>query len=139
MSKVRMGEWEFPDELLYDDHDQWIRYQDGSITFGLTPYGLEVTGDVLYLALPEQGTLVRCGEGCGSLEAGKWVGRIYAPAGGKVSAVNEMAAKRPGMISADPYGTWFMKIDLENTADLLHLMKSGEMANRLAEELKQHA
>ncbi len=136
---MKIDKWDFPDELLYDEHYQWIKSENKSVSFGLTAYGLEVTGDVLYLALPEKGTQVRRGEGCGSLEAGKWVGRVYAPVSGRVTDVNHNVVNRPGDISRDPYSHWLMKIELDDPAELLKLMKSGEVANWLAEELKKDA
>lgn len=136
---VRIGEWDFPEDLLYDRHNQWITGSDNKIRFGLTPYGLEVTGDVLYLALPEVGTEVAKGSGCGSLEAGKWVGRIYAPVSGRIIQVNDGVVKQPGSIGKSPYASWFAEIEATDPLDMTELMNINQLADWLTEEIKQDA
>lgn len=136
---MKIDKWDFPEDLLYDDHYQWIRRDGGKIRFGLTPYGLDVTGDVLYLALPGAGTNIGMGDSCGSLEAGKWVGRIYAPASGKVTKINQAVAASPGLISENPYDCWFAEIELSQPEELGGLMNLSSLAVWLAEELKKDA
>lgn len=136
---MEISKWEFPDELLYDTQNQWIAVDGNKIRFGLTPYGLDVTGEVLYLALPEPGTQVEKDTGCGSLESGKWVGRVYAPISGKVTAVNTAVAKQPRLINQNPYENWMLEIELDDQAQLGKLMNVSDLAIWLAEELKKDA
>lgn len=126
--------WEFPEGLVYDTHYQWVKQIGNRVTFGLTPYGLDITGDVLYLSLPAAGTAVDCGGSCGSLEAGKWVGRVYAPVSGKVIRVNEAVTASPGLISQSPYEYWFAEIELSRPEELTDLMSSVTVEAWLAEE-----
>lgn len=113
-----------PEELLYDTHYQWIKQAGSKITFGLTAYGLEITGDVLYIALSAEGTPVEGGGACGSLEAGKWVGRVYAPVSGKITNVNKTVLACPALISKDPYSCWFAEIELSRSGELADLMSA---------------
>ena len=136
---MNIEKWNFPDDLYYDTHYQWIRRDGEKVQFGLTPYGLDVTGDVLYLALPGIGTIIGAGDNCGSLEAGKWVGRVYAPASGTVTKVNQAVLSVPGMISQNPYECWFAEIELTRPEELKELMTSSSLAVWLAEELKKDA
>lgn len=136
---VRIGDWDFPEDLLYDRHNQWIANLDNKIRFGLTPYGLAITGDVLYLALPEAGAAVEKGSGCGSLEAGKWVGRIYAPVSGRIVQVNDEVVKQPGSIGKSPYSNWFAEIEPSESLDMTELMTINQLSDWLTEELKQDA
>lgn len=124
---------------MYDTYYQWIRKDGGKIVFGLTPYGLDITGDVLYLALPDVGTNTRIGGSCGSLEAGKWVGRIYAPVSGRVTQVNQAVASSPGLISQNPYECWFAEIELTEPEELTGLMATSTLAAWLAEDRKRNA
>jgi glycine cleavage system H protein len=133
-----INQWTFPEELLYDTHYQWIRSDGHKIVFGLTPYGLDITGDVLYLALPAVGTNVGFGDSCGSLEAGKWVGRVYAPASGRVTSVNHVVASSPGMINQSPYECWFAEIELVKSEELTELMTASALAAWLAEDRNEN-
>lgn len=109
MMKIR--EWNFPDDLFYDEYHQWLRREGDEITIGLTDYGQHTRGDILYLSLPEPGMRINAGEAVGSLETGKWVGRFYAPAAGTISAVNGEVLKDSRLINSDPYARgWLFKI-----------------------------
>lgn len=129
----------FPEDLLYDTHYQWIKKTGNKIVFGLTPYGHGITGDVLYLALPPVGTAVAGGGACGSLEAGKWVGRVYAPASGRITSVNETVLGSPALISRSPYTCWFAEIELSRPEELGKLMAAAGLRSWLAEEMKANA
>ncbi|HWR05892.1 hypothetical protein [Sporomusa sp.] len=131
--------WNFPEELLYDTHYQWIKKAGNKILFGLTPYGHAITGDILYLVLPPVGAGVDGGGACGSLEAGKWVGRVYAPASGKVTNVNEAVLCSPALISRSPYTCWFAEIELARPEELGELMSAAGLRSWLAEDMKANA
>ena len=108
---MKIGEWNFPEDLLYDDHHQWLRKEGNTMTVGLTDYGQYTRGDILYLSLPERETQVKAGEAVGSLETGKWVGRFYAPQTGEICEVNPEVLKNSRLINQDPYGQgWLFKI-----------------------------
>lgn len=136
---MSISKWKFPEELLYDTHYQWIKPVGNKVLFGLTPYGLNITGDVLYLVLPQTGTAVEGGSTCGSLEAGKWVGRVYAPVSGLVTNVNDMVTASPALISQLPYNSWFAEIELANRSELDGLMTAAAMQAWLTEEMKANA
>jgi glycine cleavage system H protein len=136
---MNIDKYNIPDDLYYDTHYQWIRKDGEKVQFGLTPYGLEVTGDVLYLALPGIESNISAGDSCGSLEAGKWVGRVYAPVSGKVTKVNEAVISGPGLISQNPYACWFVEIELTRPQELEGLMNSGSFVALITEELKRDA
>lgn len=117
---MRIGQWDFPDELAYDTHHQWVRREEDSWTVGTTHYSADTAGDVLYVELPEVGTRLKAGEPCGSIESGKWVGKLYAPADGVVTAVNGALAEDPRAVNRDPYGAgWLFTFRAEGPGELL--------------------
>lgn len=136
---MKFRQWDFPDNLLYDTHYQWIRPEGNKILFGLTPYGLDITGEILYLSLPAAGTTVTFDGNCGSLEAGKWVGRVYAPVSGKVVRVNEALLAAPRSVGARPYENWFAEIEASDPKELRRLMEAAGLAAWLAEDMKANA
>ncbi|GAB4276263.1 MAG: glycine cleavage system protein GcvH [Deferrisomatales bacterium] len=108
---MKIRQWRFPDDLLYDERHQWLRWRDGAVRVGLTDFAQDTRGEVLYLQLPEVGKAVRAGDPLASIETGKWVGWIYAPCSGTVTAVNGALAADPGAIHTDPYGEgWVCEI-----------------------------
>ncbi|MDF2569668.1 MAG: gcvH 1 [Sporomusa sp.] len=136
---MSVSKWSFPEDLLYDTHYQWIKRVGDKVLFGLTPYGLDITGDVLYLVLPTTGAAVEVGGTCGSLEAGKWVGRVYAPVSGLVTKVNDMVTASPAIISHSPYNCWFAEIELSCPAEFEGLMSAATLQAWIAEEMKANA
>ncbi len=129
----------FPDELLYDTHYQWVKKAGNKVLFGLTPYGLEITGEVLYLSLPSVGTEVDGGGTCGSLEAGKWVGRVYAPVSGRVINVNDAIVASPVLISHSPYSCWFAEVEMSQPDELHNLMSAAQLSSWLIENRRENA
>ncbi|SDE88048.1 glycine cleavage system protein H [Sporomusa acidovorans] len=129
----------FPENLFYDTHYQWVKKDENKVYFGLTPYGLEITGDILYLALPAAGTQVEGGNACGSLEAGKWVGRVYSPVSGRVTKVNENVVATPALINQFPYNSWFAEIEITNPGEFAGLMTVAELCAWLTEDEKADA
>ena len=136
---MKITNWDFPDDLLYDTRYQWIKKTGNTVLFGLTPYGLDITGDILYLSLPAVGTEITAGSACGSLEAGKWVGRVYAPMSGRVIKINEAVLANPVLISQSPYTYWFAELEIGQLAELDNLMSAGELCDWLAEEQAANA
>ena len=136
---MKFDKWDFPEDLYYDTHYQWIRREDNRIRFGLTPFGLDITGDVLYLSLPEAGAIVQAGSAFGSLESGKWVGRIYAPVSGLVTAVNKAVSASPDSISGSPYECWFAEIEPDQPIEAGRLMTASAVVDRLHQDNRAYA
>ncbi len=120
---MRVGRWYFPEDRLYDEHHQWALFRGSAVRVGLTDFGQDTRGDILYLQLPTPGTRAAAGGAVASIETGKWVGRVYAPCGGTVSAVNRETEARPGWINEDPYGRgWLFEIRTDPSAGWVPLM-----------------
>ena len=101
-------------------------------------YALELTGDVLYLSLPAVGTLLERGKSMGSLEAGKWIGRLEAPLSGTVSHLNETALQQPTLINSEPYQHWLLEVVWTNEAEQQQLLSALQAAKQ-AEEWEENA
>jgi glycine cleavage system H protein len=70
---------------------------------------------------------VEQGKPCGSMESGKWVGRIYAPVSGKVAVVNQALEENPELINESPYEKgWICKITTSNLQEELKNLMQGE-------------
>lgn len=101
---------EFPEELFYDENHYWLRVEEGAASMGIDAYTAHMAGEITHLDLPQAGTAVEKGRPLGSVESGKWVGRIYAPVSGTVAEVNTPLEDAPEQINDDPYAHWLCRI-----------------------------
>ena len=121
---MRVAKWHFPDDRLYDEHHQWALLRGATVRVGITDFGQDTRGDILYLQLPAPEARAAAGAAVATIETGKWVGRVYAPFGGTVTAVNREAETRPGWINEDPYGRgWLFEIETTPADGRVPLMK----------------
>ena len=75
-----------PSELKYASSHEWARLEeDGTVTVGITDHAQEALGDVVFVELPEVGTVLAAAEETGVVESVKAASDIYAPLGGEVS------------------------------------------------------
>ena len=86
--------------------------------------------------LPEVGDEVTQGKPYGSIESGKWVGRIYAVVSGEIAEVNADLEDEPEKMNEDPYGdAWICKIRPSNLeAEKSALMSPDDAFKKFLEE-----
>jgi glycine cleavage system H protein len=106
-----------PDDLRYTSDHEWVRLADGQITLGITDYAQDALGDIVFVQLPEVGTVVASGASFSEVESTKSVSDIYAPLAGTVTAVNGDLADTPERLNEDPYGAgWLCVIEPTDAA-----------------------
>ena len=104
-----------PKNLRYAKSHEWLR-ADGTV--GITDHAQHELTDVVFVDLPAIGKAANAGEVICVVESVKTASDIYAPAGGKVIAVNSDLVKNPGLVNSDPYGAgWMFKLELSNPAE----------------------
>lgn len=107
--------YNFPDDLLYDKNHFWARISGEELVMGTTDFAQKLAGEIGYVEMPEAGQKVQQGKPFGSIESGKWVGRIYAVFSGQISEVNERLEDEPELINSSPYEEgWICKIAPDN-------------------------
>ena len=112
---MEIGGYSFPEDLLYDRVHNWARIEGKTATIGLSDFGQEIAGEILYAELPRAGREIVAGEPFMSLESGKWVGRIKAIVTGKIIQANQELEWESTLINEDPYGEgWFAKVELSD-------------------------
>ena len=133
---MRIEGYEFPEGLYYDRNHFWGKPEGDVVLMGVTEFTSKLAGEITYIDLPGEGDGVVQGKPFGSVESGKWVGRIYAVVSGEVAAVNEALEDEPEKVNEDPYGTWICKIKAKDLAgDLGRLMKAETLAEFIKSEL----
>jgi glycine cleavage system H protein len=79
---------------------------------GITDYAQDALGDVVFVQLPDVGSVLVAQQGLGEIESTKSVSDIYAPVAGTVVAVNSALVNQPELINSDPYGEgWICEIE----------------------------
>jgi glycine cleavage system H protein len=109
-----------PANLNYTAEHEWLDQIAGTATVGITLYAADALGDVVFVKLPEVGSDIAAGAVCGELESTKSLSDLYAPAAGKIVAINQAAIDDPALINQDPYGAgWLFKIEISAVGELL--------------------
>ena len=138
---MQIDEFTFPDDLYYDKEHGWARVEGNVVVQGMTDYGQNLAGEIIYAEIPRTGRDVELGKPFMSMESGKWVGRVKAPLSGKISAANEEIEWESDLVNKDPYGEgWLAQIEASNLGELEGLMKadSSEFAAFIASEREKY-
>ncbi len=105
-----------PGNLKYSVEHEWLA-DDGTV--GITSFAVEQIGDIVFVELPAVGSSVSQGQPFGVIESVKAVSELFAPASGKVVAVNEALNDAPETVGDDCYGAgWLVKIEVSDPAEL---------------------
>jgi glycine cleavage system H protein len=108
-----------PAKLKYTKSDEWFDPSTGAA--GITDYAQSQLSDIVFVEiLVDQGDTVEVGKPIASVESVKASAEIYAPAAGKVSAVNKGLSEKPETLNTDPYEAgWMIKIEGGATGDAM--------------------
>ena len=117
----------FPDDIYYHKEHYWAKVDGNQVTMGTSDFAQKLAGQIVYVELPSVGRSIEQGKPCGSMESGKWVGRIYAPVSGKVEASNQDLEETPELINESPYEKgWICKITPSNLQEELKTLMKGD-------------
>lgn len=123
----KIEDYDLPDELYYTTEHSWARVEGNTVEVGVTDFAQTMAEKIQAVQLPFEGETVEFMKPFGTLESGKWTGKIYAPVAGEVTAFNEGLWDNASLVNTDPYGAgWLVKISPSNLEDdLSNLMKGG--------------
>lgn len=109
--------------VRYTEEHEWILAEGTTGTVGITHHAQQQLGDIVYVELPEVGRRVAKGEAVAVVESVKAASEVYAPASGRVIAVNGELAEHPELVNRDPEGAgWFFRLELADPSELEGLM-----------------
>jgi len=134
---MKVKDYNFPDELYYDSNHFWARVEGDVVVMGTTDLTQSMAGEITFVDVPEEGDDVTQGKPFGSIESGKWVGRVYAPVSGEIAAGNEDLEDEPELINQDCYGKgWICKITPSDlNGDLKKLMQGDAYKDWVEKEI----
>jgi glycine cleavage system H protein len=97
----------------YTKTHEWLTVDGKNVTVGITDFAQAQLGDVVFLELPAVGRKLAARESFGVIESVKAASDLYAPAAGRITAVNDKLASKPELVNSDPYGEgWILKLEL---------------------------
>ena len=130
----------FPDDLKFETNHYWAKLDGDVVITGAGEFISKQAGEITFVDLPEEGDTLTQGKPYGSIESGKWVGRIYAVVSGEVLEVNAALEDEPEMITSDPQGEgWICKIKPSKLADEWETLMAvdGSFRNFIEGEIKK--
>ncbi len=126
---------EIPKDLLYTKEHEWIRVNGSKGVVGITHFAQDQLGDVVFVELPKEGTELNENATFGVVESVKTVSDLYAPAKGKVAAVNKELEANPELVNQDPHGKgWMIEVELSDPGKLDGLLSAGDYENFVKEQ-----
>ncbi|MHA1209136.1 MAG: glycine cleavage system protein H [Candidatus Freyarchaeota archaeon] len=134
-----VGKYLFSEDLYYTKDHLWVKVEDdGSVRVGWSDFAQKIAGKVVYVKVKDVGAEVNQGDVFGSIETGKWVGKLYAPVGGVIREVGKVV-DNPKLANSDPYREgWFVVIEPSNLdEDLKSLLHGEEALEWLRKEIRE--
>lgn len=129
------------DRHYQPDTHMWVAVTgQARVRIGMDPLGVETSGTLAQISLPDPGDALTAGRPFGQLEAVKFVGPLTSPVSGTVLAVNEAAIADPGLVERDPFGAgWLIEAALSDPGELGELLTDpGDITGWYADRITQY-
>ncbi|MGJ8537169.1 MAG: glycine cleavage system protein GcvH [Parasphingopyxis sp.] len=105
-----------------EDHE-WIDIEGDHATIGITDYAQEQLGDIVFVEVPESGTVLEKGADAAVVESVKAASDVYAPVSGEILEGNDALADEPALVNTSPEEDgWFFRMSLSDSSELEGLM-----------------
>ena len=119
----QVDELNFPGTLRYSSDHEWAKVEGDLVEVGLNDYAQDQLGDVVFVELPEKGSVFSANEVFATVESVKAVSECYIPLAGEVVEVNSSLEDSPETVNKDPYGAgWFVRVKPTDISELDSLM-----------------
>ena len=120
--------------LRFSDEHGWVRADpDGAGAVGITPFGQEQLGEIVFVALPPAGRHLNKGDEAAVLESVKAAIAFRSPLSGTVIEVNGPLESEPRKVNEDPTGEgWLFRLRLDEPGELEELMDEETYEKRTA-------
>jgi glycine cleavage system H protein len=105
--------------MKFTEEHEWLRAEGDNIVVGITTHAAEQLGDIVFVELPEVGTVVAKDDEIVVIESVKAASDIISPIDGEIVEVNEALADSPALANEDAMGGgWFFKIKPSDPAQM---------------------
>ncbi len=109
--------------LYYSESHEWVKVVDGNIVLvGITDFAQSELGSVVFVDLPEAGTLLKKDEVFGAVESVKAASDLISPISGEIIEVNEDLIGEPELVNSDAFSAWMLKVEIADLSQLEDLL-----------------
>ena len=120
---MKHKEYDLADDVKYHMEHMWARMEGDKVVIGITDFAQKLAGDIVYVDMPMDGDEVSKDKPFGTIETGKWVGKLYAPVSGTVEEYNEEVEDDALIINEDPYDKgWIIKVTPDDPSQFDELL-----------------
>jgi glycine cleavage system H protein len=116
----------YPETLKYTKDHEWLQLAGDVGRVGITDFAQKQLGDVVYVELPEVGTVLSAGQAFGTIESVKAVSELFAPVSGEVVEVNTGLRDTPEQVNQDPHAAWMVAIRLTTPDETSSLLDASQ-------------
>tara|TARA_B110001469_G_C9477224_1_gene239440 strand:+ start:235 stop:606 length:372 start_codon:yes stop_codon:yes gene_type:complete len=114
-------------DIFYTKDHEWIKVNGNEGIVGITAYASEQLGDIVFVELPQEGTIFNQGKDVAVIESVKAASEIYNPTSGEIIEINSSLEENPEIINDDPLlAGWLYKIKISNSEELKNLMNEED-------------
>ncbi|MBT8427821.1 MAG: glycine cleavage system protein GcvH [Erythrobacter sp.] len=107
----------------FTEEHEWIDLEGDTATVGITDFAQGQLGDIVFVELPEVGTMVEKGKDAAVVESVKAASDVYAPLSGEVVEVNDGLEDDPALVNSSPEEDgWFFKMTVSDKSEMDGLM-----------------
>lgn len=126
---------QFDQNVYYSEEHTWARQDGEEVVIGISDYAQEQLGEIVFVELPEPGTVVERNEIFGTIESVKVASELYMPISGTIIHVNTALEDDPEKVNADPFTKgWLIKIQPSEPTELSTGLLSVEQYRQLVLE-----
>jgi glycine cleavage system H protein len=128
-----MSEVSRPPDLRYNREHQWVRVEGEIARSGITHFGQDSLGDIVFIYLPKVGDKLNAGDKLLDIESTKVIWELFMPLTGEIVEVNQALDSSPETINQDPHGLgWIFAIRFDDPSQLDDLLDADAYAAFLA-------
>ena len=110
----------------FTEEHEWIEVDGEAATIGITDYAQEQLGDVVFVEVPQTGTMLDKGAEAAVVESVKAASDVYAPISGEVLDGNGALEADPELVNSSPEDEgWFFKMTVADKSELEGLMDAA--------------
>jgi glycine cleavage system H protein len=125
-----------PEDSHYAKSHEYVHVEGEIGTVGITDFAQKELGDVVFVELPQVGTILEAGDELGSIESVKAVSELFSPVSGEVVEINEALADKPELVNTDPYGDgWLIRLKVANADEVDELMNADDYEDYIKKEV----
>ena len=107
----------------FTDEHEWIDVEGDTATVGITDFAQGQLGDIVFVELPDVGSVIEKGKDAAVVESVKAASDVYAPISGEIMETNEALEDDPALVNTSPEEDgWFFKMTIGDKSEFDGLM-----------------